>query len=126
MNLPIDIGLGHVVHINQGDAPNPRAGQGFCGPRTDTSNADYTNMRSAQSAAPIHTIQAIRPTKTARQIRGGFIQTYGGPSDEIEMEPGYCNLDSLSRATLAASVRSYCSTRSSNVLRAACGSLSSL
>ena len=47
LNLAIDVGLGNVVHINQGDASDPCAGQGFSSPRTHTTDAYNADVGSA-------------------------------------------------------------------------------
>jgi magnesium chelatase family protein len=41
MNLPIDIGLGHMVHIHQRDATHSAAGQGFGSPGAYAADTDH-------------------------------------------------------------------------------------
>src|SRR5690606_19987360 len=49
VQLPVDIGLGNIVQIDQSDGTDARARQGFRAPGTYTSDASHGNMRPLQT-----------------------------------------------------------------------------
>ncbi len=64
MDLPVNIGLGNMVKIDQCQMANTTARQGLCSPRPDTAHTDNRHMRlpdvlgTGQSKQPLKTTKA--------------------------------------------------------------------
>ena len=65
MQLPIDVGFGHLIEIEQADATHAAAGQGFCGPGTDAADANDRDVRGAQESMIIAPGQGFDALGTA-------------------------------------------------------------
>ena len=65
VNLSIDIGLRHVVQIDQGQAPHPAARQGFHRPRAHATDPHHGNVRLANGLGARHAVQARQTSKTS-------------------------------------------------------------
>jgi hypothetical protein len=63
MHLPIDIGFGNVIKVNQGQGPDTMAGQGFGCPGAHPANTDNGHMRLTQCSISIHTKQTRETTE---------------------------------------------------------------
>lgn len=72
MHLPIHIGLGDMVEIDQGQCADSAACQGFCGPGAHATNAYNDRMRAIDAGGRCLTVTAGHPTKTALGI--GLLQ----------------------------------------------------
>ena len=60
VNLPVDVGLGNMVHVNQSQAPHPAACQGLCGPRAHAAYAHHHHMGAGNALGGICTIQSLQ------------------------------------------------------------------
>ena len=69
MDLPVDIGFGHVVKIDQREAPNTAARQGFNRPGPDSTDAHHHHMRIENA---LRSVDAIESTQTAKAALEGF------------------------------------------------------
>ena len=113
MNLAIDVGLGHVIKVNQHQLSHTTAGQGLRSPRPHATDADDHHTRSPDAGGALYAIESRQSAKPAIEI--GQIVNH--------------HQRSLARRSLAACAASDCGCRrmrSSRVLRAARGSLSSI
>ena len=59
VNLPVDVGLGNMVHVNQSQAPHPAASQGLCGPRAHAANAHHHHMGRGNALGCLWAVQAL-------------------------------------------------------------------
>ena len=56
MDLPIDVGFGNVVHVDQRQSCNATAGQRFSRPGAYPANTDHHHMRLPNALGTRHTI----------------------------------------------------------------------
>ncbi|MCY1461770.1 hypothetical protein D9M71_794620 [compost metagenome] len=64
MQLPVGIADAHVIHVVEGDLPDPATGNGFCRPRPHPADTDDGHMGIAQALHPLKAIQARDTGKT--------------------------------------------------------------
>ena len=64
MDLAVDVGLGHVVQVDEGEAPHAAARQRLGGPGADTTNADDDDMGLPEPLAAGFSIDAGDGGKT--------------------------------------------------------------
>ena len=69
MHLPIHIGLGDMVEIDERQCADSAACQGFRSPGADTTDAYDDRMRATDAGRRSLTVTAGHPTKTALGIR---------------------------------------------------------
>jgi len=72
MHLPVDVRLGNHVEINQRDPADRRTRQAFDRPRTNTADADDSNMGTLQTAQCAGAIEAGNAAETASRIACRF------------------------------------------------------
>ena len=65
MELAVDVGLGHIVQVNQGQPADTRARQRLDRPRTDAAHADHANVRLAETLQRIVAVQPRDAAETA-------------------------------------------------------------
>jgi hypothetical protein len=63
MDLSVDVGLSHVVEINQGQAPYSAACQGLHRPRAHAAYAHHHHMGSAYALCTADAVQAGQAAK---------------------------------------------------------------
>jgi hypothetical protein len=68
MNLAIDIGLSHMVQINQCEMPHPAARKSFNGPRPHAPNTDNSHMSGTYALSPQNTVQSSQSSKSSFHI----------------------------------------------------------
>ena len=68
MHLAIDIGLGHVVKVNQCQAADATARKCFGNPRAYAADADYRHMRFTDNTGGLHTIEALHAGKAPPHV----------------------------------------------------------
>ena len=81
MQLPIHIGFGDMVEINQRDPANRIACQGLNRPRTDTADADDAHMCRLETRQTSRAIQTRNATKAALQV--DFVMLYHGTDQPV-------------------------------------------
>lgn len=67
--LPVDIGFGNVIHVDQGEVTDGRTCQCLGGPGTHAANPQHTHMGSPEPCQCRLTIQAADAAETAFQVR---------------------------------------------------------
>ncbi len=87
MHLPIHIGFGDMVEIDQGQCADTAACQRFCGPGAHATNAYDDRMGATDAGGRCLTVGAGHPTKTALGIR--LLRRRLGGTDR---SPGLCSL----------------------------------
>ena len=65
MELAVDVGLGHIVQVNQRQPADTRARQRLDRPRTDAAHADHADMRLAETLQRIVAVQPRDAAETA-------------------------------------------------------------
>jgi len=70
VDLPIDVGLTHVVHVDEGQAGHAAAGQGFTGPGPHTTEPHHHHVGLKQALSTLHTIEPAKTTKAPLELSG--------------------------------------------------------
>ena len=68
MDLAVDVGFSHVIHVDEGESPYPGACQGLGCPGAHPPDADHHHMGVGNAARTLCTIEPGRPAKAARVI----------------------------------------------------------
>lgn len=68
VNLPVGVGLGNVIEIDQRQLADTATRQRFGGPGANAADADDANMRRAQARQGACAIEAIDAAETARKV----------------------------------------------------------
>lgn len=68
VNLPVDVGFGNVVQVDQRKAPNAAARQCFGCPGADAADTDDGDVSLADTVGSRRTVEAIKSTKPAPQV----------------------------------------------------------
>jgi hypothetical protein len=68
MDLTIDVGFRHMVHIDESESPYPTAGQRLCRPRANSTDTDHHNMCASHLLGWHITVQAVQTKKAPCQI----------------------------------------------------------
>jgi hypothetical protein len=63
MDLPIDVGLSNMVHVDERQTPYSTAGQCFCGPGAHAPHAHNDHMRAANALRTGYTVESFQPAK---------------------------------------------------------------
>ena len=74
MDLPVDVGFGDMIEVDQGQATYPAAGQRFCGPRPHAADADHDDVRIEYALRAVQAIEPAQPAKAAfEKFAGGRV-----------------------------------------------------
>jgi hypothetical protein len=65
MNLPIDVGLGDVIHVQETNFTDPTAGQRLSSPGTYAANSNDRHMTALYATGSDHTEKTLKPPKTS-------------------------------------------------------------
>ena len=68
VNLPVHVGLGDVIHVDQREPPDAAARQRLSGPRAHTANADHHDMGVKNRLRAFDTIESAQSTKTSLEV----------------------------------------------------------
>mgnify|MGYP000906864901 FL=1 len=68
VNLPVDVGFGNVVQVDQRKAPNAAARQCFGCPGADAADTDNGDVSLGDTGGSRRTVEAIKSTKPAPQV----------------------------------------------------------
>ena len=68
VDLPIDVGLGDVVEVDQREAPDAAARQRLDRPGTDPADAGHDDVRRANRRGARHAVEAFKPSEAALRI----------------------------------------------------------
>lgn len=68
MDLPVHIGFGDMIQIDEGQGADPAARQGFCSPRSDATDPHHHGMRRTNAGCRRLTVTADHSAKTALGI----------------------------------------------------------
>ena len=68
LHLAVDVGLGHMVQIDQGQRSNTAARQGLDAPATHTTQTNHRQMQPAQARIAGLTIEPAQSAKATLQI----------------------------------------------------------
>ena len=69
MRLAVDVGLGNVIEVDQGQPSDPAARERLHAPRADTADADHASVGHRQGSGRVRAIQTIDATKTTPGIK---------------------------------------------------------
>ena len=75
MKLAVDIGLGDVVQINQGQTTDARPRQSLHRPRTYPAHADHADVRARKPRQCFISIESGNTAETARRKKNGVVHT---------------------------------------------------
>jgi hypothetical protein len=78
VNLAVDVRLGHMIEVDQGQMPHPAARQRLGRPRAHAANAHHAHPRRRQPGPPRLAIQAGNATKAAGINGGGDFGGFHG------------------------------------------------
>jgi hypothetical protein len=73
MDLAVDVGLGHMVQVDQRQLTDTAARQRFRRPGADPANANDSHMRRAYARCARNAVEAIQPAEAALEI-GGLVE----------------------------------------------------
>ena len=68
VRLTVDVGLGHVIKVDQGQPSHAAARERFHTPRAHTADTDHTSVGHGQGSGRVRTVQTIDATKTTLGI----------------------------------------------------------
>ena len=69
MHLAVDVRLGDVIEIDQGDLPQPASGQRLCGPGADAADANHTGVRALETTERLLAVELREAAEAASRIR---------------------------------------------------------
>ena len=68
MNLPVDVGLGNVVEVDQRELSDAAAREGFDSPRTNSADAYHQHMRFFDAGRAHYAVQPLEPAEPATEV----------------------------------------------------------
>ena len=68
MDLTVDVGLRHVVQVNEGELAHARTRKGLCRPRSDATNAHHHDMGVEDGLSTCHAIEPSDPAEAAFEV----------------------------------------------------------
>ncbi|MNR04955.1 hypothetical protein D3C85_1209530 [compost metagenome] len=87
VDLPVDVGFGNMVQVDQGQRPHPAARQRLDGPGPDAAKSGHRHMGVTEAGRSLRAIQAGERAETAVHV-GGFGKMFRGVHGEYFMAGG--------------------------------------